>query len=89
MPGSIGDDRVQCCVIGCRRTTKAGQGYDEWICAKHWPTVPKALRARYARAKRLRRRRASKSMDRVVWQIWGRCKDAAFSEATGLGNAGL
>ena len=39
------DDRTPCLVPGCRRTCKA-EGFDEWICAKHWRGVPKLLRSR-------------------------------------------
>lgn len=52
-------DRLQCCVPYCRRSMRNDEGYSEWICGKHWPLVPRALKSRKRqlnrRVKRLKR----------------------------------
>jgi hypothetical protein len=48
-------ERIACCVPFCRRTIgKAKLGRDdEWICSKHWPAVPRALKRRHRKAKQI------------------------------------
>ena len=46
--------RTPSCVFGCRCSTKPPQ--DEWICEKHWKTVPRSVKARFNATKRLIRR---------------------------------
>lgn len=65
-------DRITCLVPGCRRTH--APDFKEWICAKHWPLVPRDIRRAYARAKR---RRKSQN---ALWRLWNRCKTAAIRE---------
>lgn len=71
-------DRKNCVVPGCRRTCPPDE-YDEWICAKHWPLVPKAMRKRYLRY----RRRALRDHRwvGVSNRMWARCKTAAIGNA--------
>lgn len=62
--------RLSCCVPGCRRTTR--KFYTEWICAKHWGLIPKAVRQVYQRAKRRHKDQAA------IYRLWGRCKRIAI-----------
>lgn len=41
-------DRISCCVPYCRRTCRndGDKRNTEWICAVHWPLVPKKLKVR-------------------------------------------
>jgi hypothetical protein len=64
--------RLTCIIPGCRRTH--APIWSEFICAKHWPLVPRPLRRAYARAKRKR-----KPLE-VVLRLWARCKTAAIRE---------
>jgi hypothetical protein len=61
-------DRVQCCVLGCRRTT--GKPHAEWICAKHWSAVPKAMRAEWAAEKRKARRILARKPAYAEWWVF-------------------
>lgn len=76
-------DRVPCSVPGCRRTVAAAKGFDEWVCGKHWSTVPGSDRRLYTAAKR-RWRRSPEKWGRVAARIWRRCRDAAIEIAMGL-----
>lgn len=67
-------DRIPCVVPGCKRTHKPAE-FSEWLCPKHWPMVPKRMRAAYSRAKR--RRKDWPLLNR----LWRRCKMAAMREA--------
>lgn len=64
--------RITCLVPGCHRTTPRGR-YDQWICGKHWPLVPRDLRRAYARAKR--RRKPASALSR----LWVRCEREAIA----------
>ncbi|WP_159953151.1 hypothetical protein [Rhizobium sp. 18065] len=44
-------DRISCCVPYCRRTT-IGKGFNEWICGKHWPLVPRSTKAAWRTTKK-------------------------------------
>lgn len=47
--------RIRCCVPFCRRTidpAKLEVGHTEWICEKHWRTVPRAIKQRRRQVKR-------------------------------------
>jgi hypothetical protein len=65
-------DRLTCIVPGCRRTH--APIWNEFICAKHWPLVPRDMRRAYARAKRRRKPMA------VLIRLWLRCKAVAIRE---------
>lgn len=58
-------DRLSCCVPFCRRTTKGN--FREWICAKHWPLVPRALKAEWREAKRKTRRIVARKPSYREW----------------------
>lgn len=77
-----GAQRIGCAVPGCRRSTAAGV-FDEWVCGKHWSTVPPADHRLYAAVKR-RWRRHPEKWERVALRIWRRCRDAAIEIAMGL-----
>lgn len=53
-------DRLSCCVPFCRRTLRNEKGYGEWICAKHWPLVPRSMKRR--RRQQVRRVKKLKHM---------------------------
>lgn len=45
-------DRIPCVNLSCRRTAASDKFPDqEIVCAKCWPTVPKALRRRHSQTK--------------------------------------
>lgn len=75
-------NRLPCSVPGCRRTTKPGR-FTEWICQKHWSSVPAADRRLWTAAKR-RWRRHPEKWGRVASRIWRRCRDAAIEIAMGI-----
>lgn len=72
------NDRIPCCVPGCRRTARRTDDDDattQIICGKHWRTIDPVLRARHKRVRererKLRRkaiqaRRAVRGVDRLV-----------------------
>lgn len=49
-------DRLSCCVPFCNRSCRNDKNYSEFLCAKHWPTVPCHLRRRHSKMARMRRR---------------------------------
>lgn len=61
-------DRLRCIVPYCRRTTKAE--FREWVCAKHWTVVPKALRRAYRTAMRRARKIVGRRPEyREYWKL--------------------
>ena len=71
-------DRVACIVPGCRRTRPAGD-FEEWICARHWPAVPKRFRQRLFRFRR--RAKQDPRWHGPEQRMWVRCREAAINEA--------
>jgi hypothetical protein len=59
--------RVSCVVIGCKCTTGKSTT-SEWICQKHWATVPKGARRRLQRNKRWIRREIRRNQ--LVTEPW-------------------
>jgi hypothetical protein len=82
-----GEQRIGCIVPGCRRSTKVGD-FDEWVCGRHWPTVPRQMRRLYAAAKRRARRSVGMPETMrsalVAARVWRRCRDAAIEIAMGI-----
>lgn len=76
-------DRIQCCVIGCRRT-KQRREFDEWICGDHWRALPKAMRRVYGRRMRQWRRYHRDEDVAPTNRLWARLKRAAIDRAMGL-----
>lgn len=68
-------DRCPCLVPGCRRTIARGT-LREWLCPRHWSTVPADYRRAYKRAQR-RQRLPVEAFDR----LWSRCRRAALEAA--------
>lgn len=66
--------RYRCLIPGCRRTRPCAD-FAEWICAKHWPLVPRQMRRAYASA--MRRRKPASAINR----IWRRCREEAIAQA--------
>lgn len=70
-------ERIKCIVPFCRRTTRARDEWDEWICADHYKPVPRRLKTLRRRARRLGRH----SVDLF---LWGRIKSFACEAAGGI-----
>lgn len=71
-------ERVPCLVPFCRRT-RAAEGTPEWVCGRHWPVVPRRLRALYAAAKRKWGRDPSPRNAARCARIWKKCREAAIT----------
>ena len=86
--------RLPCCAPFCGRTTSQAKhpGMTEYLCPKHWPTVPKRFRQLLSRLKRRAREAdasllanpnpttllASSNAWRRQWRAWERCRAEAF-----------
>lgn len=84
-----GPARIACCVPGCRATRGDRKGDPlsdgmEWICSRHWATVPTKLKRWRAAAKRLKRRGQVDRAWRINRWLWRECKRAAIERAMGL-----
>lgn len=72
--------RVNCQIIGCKRTNKNfSSGDDEWLCSKHWDAIPKKRRKFYGLMKR--RFKAGKINHYRCWQAWEKIKELAHKNA--------
>lgn len=78
-------ERTPCCIPGCRRT--CGETFIEWVCHRHWGTVPRKDRALYNKARRRYEKGGVHKHRRLVALMWMRCKTYAINEALGIGNA--
>ena len=76
-------ERIRCCVPHCSRTHRNVEGFDEWICQRHWSLVPQQLRRVHNRIRRLRRNGSPVSTKRAG-HIWERCKRIAIEKGMGL-----
>lgn len=87
--------RQPCCVIGCGCTRRFApdiicvEGVDldfaaEWVCERHWRTVPARLKALKRKARRELRKAATMRFARIDARIWKWCKAAAIEAETGL-----
>jgi hypothetical protein len=91
--GTTGPRRISCLVPFCRSTRGDCKGDLlaeglEWICARHWALVPRRLKLRRARLRRMERRATAARVDRIRaadQRIWRRCKVAAIEAAGGIG----
>ncbi|WP_336801651.1 hypothetical protein [Kaistia sp. MMO-174] len=82
--------RLLCCVPFCR-ATRGDRKNDpitasmEWICARHWALVPKRLKRRRAKLRRLTRRGYDDAKAaRLDHSVWDQCKRAAIEIAGGI-----
>lgn len=78
---SSGHPRVNCCVPGCRGGTTTIQpfpegccdletgGEPEWICSRHWPRVPRLLKARRRALIRQWRRLTRRYRTTAFWEL--------------------
>lgn len=74
-------ERQPCIIPFCRRTTKALPN-SEWICARHWAAVPRALRRVMHRARRRIRAGKQRFRNMQIYEMaWKRCKRAALRNA--------
>ena len=85
-------ERVSCLCPGCRRTISyrelSGRGHNEFICARHWSAVPRELRKRLAKVRRLIRRadrqakpdHVTSVLRRVEERRWQECRTRAVEE---------
>jgi hypothetical protein len=88
--------RVPCCVPFCRRTTRRDDETTEWLCGKHYQTVPKAWRRVRTRAKRRHRLAIEAGVLRLpgpnetgfrVNGLWRTYDDAAYAELVSASRA--
>lgn len=77
-------ERINCCILGCRRTIAHDPAYNEWICGRHWSLANKKLRTRFHRAKRRWRRHGQRHDFERHKVLWNLLKDQAQARAVGL-----
>lgn len=86
--------RIRCSVVFCNRTRRIEcEAVDadgtvihypvEWLCAVHWPLIPKSTKQRHIKAKRAFRRKPSSETAREELDAWAECVAAAHDAATG------
>lgn len=79
--------KVRCIVPHCMRITSAVPGY-EWICQRHWVSVPVRYRKVFFRIRR-RIQRADEINREILmrhyWLVWDNIKRRAIEAATGIG----
>lgn len=91
----LGPSRIRCSVAFCNRTrrleceTISEDGRTiyypvEWLCAVHWPIVPKAIKQRHIKAKRAFRRNPSAETAKEELDAWTACVNAAHEAAAGI-----
>ena len=83
-----------CCVPHCRNKSKLNWG--RYICGPHWRQVPKRLKRRLSRVRRLLIRKGWGAEGKRSWWLtddrgrrpwdraWAACERAAIRAATGL-----
>lgn len=87
--------RTNCSIAFCKRTRQfqfecvAIEGHlinftAEWICGKHWPTVPRSLKEAHYKAKRRVKAEKTIEAERAASDAWRDCKEAANMIAAGL-----
>lgn len=87
--------RIRCSVAFCNRTrrvecetfNKDGRPVYypvEWLCAVHWPMIPKTIRQRHIKAKRAFRRMPSGETANEELDAWTACVNAAYEAAAGI-----
>lgn len=75
-------ERINCIVPGCRRSTGwRGRRHSQWLCARHWKTVDRALREHHKRNNR-RWRTVSDNEACSGWQLC--VEDATIKAAMGI-----
>ena len=83
-------DRIRCCIIGCKRTRVNEKAFVEWICGKHWITIPKSYRRVWGRFNRQWRRFGpSRDSSRApggaaAERVWARMKRYANEIEVGI-----
>lgn len=82
-----------CLVPFCHHTTGRVDAHEEWICAKHWRLVPRWMKRRWSKIRRLWRKAGGdgKPKDPQVvrariayWRWWDRIKIKAIERAVGI-----
>jgi hypothetical protein len=85
--------RISCIAPFCNRTRGDRKGHPiisgmEWLCQDHWRLVPRSLKARRAKLRRMEKRTSDAARlhridvaDRVLWE---RCKRQAIERAAGI-----
>lgn len=69
----IGPDRIPCVVPGCGRTAKREDRDREIICGPHYRLVPRWMRRRYRRLRRLMERAVSMNQPELIERIYPLC----------------
>lgn len=86
-------DRIACIVPFCPRTRGDRKGDPltpnmEWLCQVHWPLVPKRLKRRRSKLRRLARRTSDTTrlarIKRADIAAWKACKAAAIERSAGI-----
>lgn len=86
--GSV-TDRISCVVPFCRRTTKRLWETQEWVCGIHWRLVPREMRQRLFKYRRLVNRMFTRGVPNQRAKAresdqWEKCKSAAIERAAGI-----
>lgn len=76
--------RLLCVVPFCRRSHENTEGFDEWICGKHWPLIPKARRRVYGRLVRQWRRWHRQSDGLRAGRVWNVLRRTVIERSAGL-----
>jgi hypothetical protein len=83
-------------VPGCKRTTpyecksleidgRTVHLECEWLCARHWPTVPRDIRRRHISAKRQWTKHKTLALLEQEKMAWEQCVNAAVEIEVGIG----
>lgn len=86
-------ERLHCIVPFCRRTRRAGEEGEEWICDQHFRPIPRTLRVEYDAAWHEADKADRRSADGIepnpavyvrVTRAFEACKAAAIEAAGGI-----
>lgn len=77
--------RIACCVPFCRRTLRNDEGFQEWICSRHWQATDKKLRRfRSMLIRRGKRRGWTRIRIELEAEYWAKLKAQAIERAAGI-----
>lgn len=82
-------ERTPCKIFGCKRTIKRfalPPQHEEWVCPKHWPTVPRSLRKLFFKARRAASKNPTPKNILRENRWWRRCVATAEAEQFGFGS---
>jgi hypothetical protein len=70
--------RIRCCVPFCKRSRENSVNWGEWICQKHWQSIPLIKRKAY------KRRAKRDAISEPEARLWRRLKAIAIQRAAGI-----